>query len=80
MSERLVCREAVALATDYMEGALLPALARELEAHLQTCTGCRRYFRQLRLTVETLGRIARDEVTDADMDRLVAIFRRAREG
>jgi anti-sigma factor RsiW len=72
----LVCRDAVALMTAHLEG-VLPARDRErLDAHLTGCPDCAGHLAQLRVTVDALGRIEPDDVTDASVDELVGHFRR----
>jgi hypothetical protein len=39
----LVCRDAVALMTDYLEGALSPRQLARLQRHLAGCDGCDEY-------------------------------------
>lgn len=51
------CRQAVELVTDYLEGAMPPPDAAAFERHLRGCDDCVRYLEQVRLTVDTLGRV-----------------------
>jgi anti-sigma factor RsiW len=76
----LVCRQAVALAGDYLEGALTPADAARLEAHLAECPHCSEYFAQLRATIDALGRVEPEVLTDEALDDLVDLYRRWRAG
>ena len=54
------CQELVELVTDYLEGALPPRRAREVEEHLQDCVDCLRYLGQMQLTARLLGRLTED--------------------
>ena len=54
-AEELTCKEAVELATEYLEGALPPAGRARFESHLAGCPGCRIYLDQLRKTIRLLG-------------------------
>lgn len=74
----LVCREAVALMTDYLEGALADADRRRLEAHLGDCPHCSEYLAQLRATIAVLGRAEPELLSDDAVDELVSLYRRWR--
>jgi anti-sigma factor RsiW len=74
----LVCRQAVALMSDYVEGLLAPAERARLEAHLAGCPHCREYLAQLRVTIATLGRAEPDDLSDDALDDLVTLYRRWR--
>ena len=76
----LVCREAVALMTDYLEGALDPPERARLEAHLAACPHCSEHLAQLRVTIDALGRVEPDVLPDEAIDELVALYRRWRSG
>ncbi|HEX6307982.1 MAG TPA: zf-HC2 domain-containing protein [Longimicrobiales bacterium] len=53
-SDDITCRRLVELVTEYLEGALPPALSRSIEEHLEVCDGCRLYVGQMRLTIHAL--------------------------
>jgi anti-sigma factor RsiW len=72
----LVCRQAVELVTDYLEGALSPADRARFEAHLAQCPHCTAYFEQMRATIASLGRIDPAELEPEVQDDLIALFRR----
>jgi anti-sigma factor RsiW len=72
----LVCRQAVAVMSDYVEGLLAPADRSRLEAHLAGCPHCREYLAQLRVTIATLGRAVPDDLSDDALDDLVTLYRR----
>jgi hypothetical protein len=59
----LNCRQLTELATSYTEGGLDPATAREVEAHLGTCPGCRTWLEQLTLTARVLRSLPQPKVT-----------------
>ena len=52
------CDELVEVITDYLEGRLSSEEPRRFEDHLGKCPGCERYLKQMRLTIESLGKIA----------------------
>ena len=47
----IVCREAVELVTDYLEGRLSRRDRGRFEAHLGACDGCEEYVRQIKATI-----------------------------
>jgi len=76
LNRDLVCRQAVALVTDYLDDALTRRQRRRFEAHLRDCPNCRRYLEQIRITIETVGHIE-PEVLDPDVkDELIDLYRR----
>ena len=74
----LVCRDAVELMTDYLEGALAPADRARFERHLAGCTACSLYLDQMRAMVEALGRLEPEALPAAVLDELVGLYRRVR--
>ena len=72
----LVCRDAVALMTDYLDGRLEPADRDRLERHLADCPHCSEYLAQLRVTVDALGDVPPDALSDEALDELVGLYRR----
>ncbi|HEX4719793.1 MAG TPA: zf-HC2 domain-containing protein [Thermoleophilaceae bacterium] len=68
----MTCKAFVELVTDYFDGALSEADAMRFEQHIDECIWCERYLDQMRMTIETVGRIdeaipphARDALLDA---------------
>ena len=76
----LVCRDAVALMSDYLDGRLPPADRERLEAHLAACPHCTEYLAQLRVTIDALGRAQPDDLSDEAVDEFVELYRRWRTG
>ena len=72
----LVCRQAVELVTDYLEGALTGRERARLEAHLAACPHCSEYLAQMRRTLDLLGRVEPEELDPRVQDDLVALYRR----
>jgi anti-sigma factor RsiW len=73
--DHLVCQQAVELVTDYLEGALAPATRRRFERHLAGCEHCTEYLAQLRATIRLSGRIGPEDLTAAQRDTFVALYR-----
>ncbi|MDQ3946143.1 MAG: zf-HC2 domain-containing protein [Actinomycetota bacterium] len=75
----IVCREAVELVTDYLEGALTARDRARFEAHLAECPHCHDYLEQMRTTIAVLGRIESEALEPDVRDELVALYRRWRQ-
>jgi anti-sigma factor RsiW len=76
----LVCRQAVELMTAYLDGALEAGDRDRLEAHLADCPHCSEYLAQIRITIDALGQIGPEELTDEALDDLVGLYRQWRTG
>lgn len=74
----LVCREAVSLMAAYLDGALAPGDRARLERHLAGCPHCSEYLAQIRATIDALGRVEPDDLSDDAVDELVDLYRRWR--
>ena len=74
----LVCRQAVELVTDYLEGALSRRDRRRLEAHLRACPNCTNYLEQIRMTIRLAGRIQPDDLSAEARQDLSDLYRRWR--
>ena len=76
----LVCRQAVELVTDYLDGALPPAQRRRFQAHLTSCRDCPEYLAQIRATIALTGTMAPGGLTPGMRDDFIALYRRWRVG
>ena len=74
----LVCRDEVALITDYLEGSLSARQRARLERHLAACDGCDEYLRQMRMTIDVLGRVEPEDLEPEAREELVELFLRYR--
>lgn len=72
---RLTCREAVELVTDYLEAALLPEMEANFKQHLDTCPGCITYVDQMRQTLRTLRRLTAETTSGETQQDLLLLFR-----
>ena len=72
---RLTCKEAVELVTDYLEEALLPEMEARFNQHLDTCPGCTIYVDQMRQTLHTLRRLAAETTSGEEQQELLQLFR-----
>jgi anti-sigma factor RsiW len=75
----LVCRQAVELMTDYLEGALSPRDRARFETHLVGCPHCSEYLAQIKATITAAGQVDADDLTPEAVNELVALFRRWKE-
>lgn len=79
LNRDIVCRQAVALVTDYLEDALPRRQRRRFENHLRHCPNCSRYLEQIRLTIDAVGHVEA-ETLDPDMkNELIDLYRRFNE-
>jgi anti-sigma factor RsiW len=76
----LVCRDAVRLITDYLEGALSRGERSRFEAHVADCPHCREYLDQIRTTIALTGRIEPESLAPEVQDELIALYRRWHAG
>jgi anti-sigma factor RsiW len=76
----LVCRDAVALMSDYIDGALDDRDRNRLDAHLADCPHCTEYLAQLRATIDALGHAEPDDLSDEALDEFVDLYRQWRAG
>ena len=76
----LVCRQAVALMSDYLDDALAAKDRARLEGHLADCPHCSEHLAQLRVTIEATGRAEPDALSDDALEDLVALYRRWQSG
>jgi anti-sigma factor RsiW len=70
----LVCRQAVELVTDYLEGALSRADRRRFEAHLAGCPHCTEYLAQIRATIDLAGQITPEDLPPRVQDEFIALY------
>jgi anti-sigma factor RsiW len=66
--------------TAYLDGALAAVDRDRLELHLADCPHCSEYLAQLRVTIDALGHVDVDELSDEAVDDLVDLYRQWRAG
>ena len=57
----LSCQEITELVTDYLEDRLVLKKRIRFRLHIAMCRHCRSYLDQMRLTIQTLGRLPSDQ-------------------
>ena len=71
----LTCQQVVELVTGYLEGDLDPRMSRLVRDHLATCPGCHAYLEQMRQTINLLGVVTPDNLSQTARDGLMTAFR-----
>ena len=72
----LVCKQAVELVTDYLEGALSRRDRRRFEAHLRGCPNCAAYLEQIKMTIRLAGTVEPEDLTPEARADLTDLYRR----
>ncbi len=78
--DAIVCRQAVELVTDYLEGALTAEDRARFESHLAGCPHCTEYLREMRVTIAAVGRVEPEALSAAARADLVELYRTWRAG
>jgi anti-sigma factor RsiW len=76
----VACIEFVELVTDYLEDVLPDRERRALEHHLRLCDPCVAYLEQMRETKRLTGSLKIDDVPEAGVEDLMAVFRAYQAG
>ncbi len=76
----IVCRQAVELVTDYLEGALSRRDRRRFEAHLRACPNCTAYLEQIRVTIGLAGTVEPEDLSPEAREDLTDLYRRWLDG
>lgn len=71
----LLCRDAVELVTDYLEGALGDADRARFEYHIARCPNCGEYLEQIKASVALSGRVDPQELSPQARTELTGLFR-----
>ena len=66
--------------TAYLDGALDSTDRDRLEAHLAECPHCAEYLAQIRITIDALGHVEPDGLSEEAVDELVGLYRRWQAG
>jgi len=71
----LTCEQVTALITDYLEGRLPFGKRLMFQLHIGMCRHCRRYLRQMRLTIRTVGKLPTEPPSDEVKRELLERFK-----
>jgi anti-sigma factor RsiW len=74
----MVCRDAVELVSDYLDGTLSRRDRRRLEKHLAQCDACTAYLDQVRATIAASGAVNHEDLPSDVVEGLVNLFRQYR--
>lgn len=74
----MTCREAVALVTAYLDGALGLGDHDRLERHLDECPHCREHVKQIETTILVMGEVRADDLDPVAREELMELYRRWR--
>lgn len=75
LAGQLTCKAVTEAITDYLEGNLGFVDRMRFQMHLGFCRGCRRYLRQMRLTLRTFSTLPTEPIPPAVRDELLQRFR-----
>jgi anti-sigma factor RsiW len=71
----MTCAELVELVTAFLEGELDLETERRFVDHLSICDGCEIYLEQMRRTIDEVGQLPAESLSDECRDRLLDAFR-----
>jgi anti-sigma factor RsiW len=74
MNHDITCEELVELVTEYLEGALTPAVRARVELHLAGCDGCSAHIEQVRAVLRVACALPPERLSDAAEDNLATAF------
>jgi hypothetical protein len=72
--DKLTCKEAVELVTEYLEESLLSEMENRFNQHLDSCPGCTIYVDQMRRTLHTLRRLTDEATPGEEKEQLLQLF------
>lgn len=72
----MTCREAVALVTAYLDGALGSSDLDRFERHLGECPHCREHVKQVQATIRVAGQVRPDDLEPDAREDLMDLYRR----
>jgi anti-sigma factor RsiW len=76
----LTCKELVELVTEYLEFGLSPRDRARFEEHVMTCPPCQAHLDQMRRTIQVLGRLPEESLSDEAERELLEAFRSWKRG
>lgn len=69
------CQEVVALASDYLDGAMTNEQMTEFELHLNFCDGCFSFVDQVRTTAALANGLSEEDIPEEMKAKLLSAFR-----
>jgi len=80
MDHVITCKELVELVTDYLEGTLSGETRAQMERHVAGCDGCTKYLEQMRRTIQLTGNVREEDLSAAQREDLLRLFRDWKKG
>lgn len=71
----MTCQELVDLLADYLDGALDPRTARDLERHLDGCASCLNFIKTYKATTTWAREVSYGEMPEELKDRLASFLK-----
>ncbi|WP_112249240.1 anti-sigma factor family protein [Kribbella monticola] len=71
----MTCAQLVELVTAFLEGTLDSETERRFVEHLAICEGCEIYLDQIRRSIDEVGRLRAESLSEETRDRLLDAFR-----
>ncbi len=71
----LTCKELTEIITDYLEGHMSFGQRLRFQLHVGMCRNCRAYLRQMKLTIQTLGKVPAETIPPPLLEELVQRLR-----
>jgi anti-sigma factor RsiW len=76
----LTCKELVELVTEYLECGLSPQDRARFEEHVMTCPPCHAHLDQMRRTIQVLGKLPEESLSEEAERDLLEAFRSWKRG
>jgi anti-sigma factor RsiW len=70
----VTCQEVVEVVTAYLEGTMAAEDRAAFEEHLALCDGCDRYLRQMQRTIDLIGHVREESLSDGARQQLLEKF------
>ncbi len=80
MVGNLSCQDVAEVITEYLEGAMPWSTRIRFHMHLGLCNACRNYLKQMKYTVQTLGKLPTDPISPEVREALLRQFRNWKKG
>ena len=75
LAGKVTCQEFTEAVTDYLEGSLGFLKWVRFQMHLGMCIGCRTYLKQMKQTIQTLGKLPEEPIPPSVREELLQRFR-----
>ena len=80
MAGNLTCQNVAEVVTEYLEGAMPFSTRIRFHMHLGLCLACRTYLKQMKYTVQTLGKLPSEPISPQIREELLRRFRHWKKG